>query len=202
MKLFQASLTSLLLSLGLLLILLTSHHFQQMKARGELMLCLKETKGELHLFMTHIEKTNWAIKHIDKAKYLIFIPGLQAAAANTERAKELIKKYQDFTLARYLLKLSLLQKRCRQSPQSFKTPYEISMKGFRRKFNGTTIWRNKWKTQIIGKFEVAQIQIKEKKASRMKPEFQYSYSIKEGNAWSLLPSLLDLSPSSLASMSL
>ncbi len=166
------------------------------------MLCLKEAKGELHQFIFHIEKTNWAIKHIDKAKYLIFVPGLQAVAANTERAKELIKKYQDITLARYLFKLSRLQKRCRQSPQSFMTPYEISMKGFRRKFNGITIWRNKWRMQIIGKFEVAQVQIKEKKVSRMKPEFQYSYSIKEGNAWSLLPSLLDSSPSSLASMSL
>lgn len=202
MKLFLASLTSLLLSLGLLLILLTSHHFRQMKARGELMLCLKETKGELHQFMIHIEKTNWAIKHIDKAKYLIFIPGLQAVAANTERAKELIKKYQNLTLARYLFKLSLLHKRCRQSPQSFMTPYQVGRGGFSRKFNGTTIWRNKWRTQVIGKFEVAQIQIKEKKVARMRPDFQYTYSIKEGNAWSLLPSLLDSSPSSLAFISL
>jgi hypothetical protein len=159
------------------------------------MLCLKESKGELHQFIVHTEKINWAIKHIDKAKYLVFIPGLQAVAANTERAKELIKNYQDLTLVRYLYKVSLLQKRCSQGPSSFLTPYQIGPRGFQRHFNGTTMWRAQWKTQIIGKYEVAQFEIQNKKINRSSPEVNYRFSISEVNALSRLRSLLGSLPS-------
>jgi len=195
MKIYLGGLIALLLSLGLLLILLTQHHLVQMKARGELVLCLKEVKGELHKFVTHTEKLNWAIKHIDKAKYLIFIPGLQAVAANSERAKKLVMGYQDFTLAQYLMKLTKLQKRCPQTPLAFMTPYQIGLKKFHRRFDGTTYWRKEWKTQIKGKFETAYIQIKEKKIKQLEPQFQYQYSIKRGSVFSLLPSLSGSLPS-------
>lgn len=189
MKLYLAALVSLLLSLGVLLFLLTHHQFKQMKARGDLMLCLKEVKGELHDFIILTERMNWAIKHIDKAKYLVFIPGLQAVAANAEKTKKYIQKYQDFTLTQYLLKLTKLKRRCHMSPSSFMTPYQITVSGFRRHFDGTTQWRNEqWSLQILGQVELAQIQIKDKKSAQQKPQVTYSYSIKKVNALSVLPS--------------
>lgn len=190
MKLFFIALCSVLLSKGVLLILLNQYHFQEIKARGELMLCLKETKGELHQFIVSVEKLNWAINHIDKAKYLIFIPGLQGVAVNAEKAKKLIQRYQDFTLGQYLLKLAGLQKRCRLSAHAFMTPYQISPKGFKRQFDGTTQWRrDKWNTHILGQLELAQIEIKSKKINRLNPEINYLYSIKKANVWSRLQSV-------------
>lgn len=202
MKVFLATLISLLLSLAVLLILLLQYHLAHIKARGELMLCLKEAKGELHQFILHTEKLNWAIKNIDKAKYLILIPGLQAAAINSQKAKELIMKYQDLTLAHYLVKVTRLQQRCSQNPQVFMTPYQISLKGFKRRFDGTTSWRTKWQMQIKGKFEIAQLQIAEKKDRRINSQIHYRYSIKKANAWSRLPFSWDSLPSSLAHTSI
>lgn len=195
MKIFLASLTSLLLSMMLLLLLLTHHQLGELKARGELMLCLKESKGELHQFITHIEKINLAIVYLDKGKYLILIPGLAAVATNTERAKKIIQKYQDLKLGQHLIQMTRLHKRCPQAPQTFLTPYQIGALGFKRHFNGTTIWRKKWSTYTRGRKEVASIFIKEKNTMRLKPKITYQFSIKKANAWSLLPSSLGSSPS-------
>lgn len=203
MKLFFIALTSLFLSLALLLMLLNEYHFRQIKERGELMLCLKETKGELHQFILLTEKLNWAIKHIDKAKYLVFIPGLQAVAANAEKAKNLIQKYQDLSLAHYLIKLTQLQRRCRLAPNAYKTPYLITVRGFKRHFDGTTFWRmEQWNTKIFGKYEYAQITISSKKGSLKNPEIKYQYSINKVSVLSLLPSLWASSHSPSLSLSI
>lgn len=195
MKIYIAGVISLLVSLGILLLLITKIHLEELRARGELMLCLKETKGELHQFIIKTEKINWAISHIDKAKYLILIPGLAAVAANTERAKELIQQYQNLTLAQYLLSVSKLHQRCRQGPQSLMTPYQISVTGFKRHFNGTTMRRKKWSTYTRGTQETAFISITEINSKNFELKVGYQYSIKKGNVWSLLPSSLGLLPS-------
>lgn len=115
--------------------------------RSGLFLCTREIKGELNNYLRSMGRSNWAIKNIQKAKWVMaFIPGLQGAAANSEKARALLKAHQDANLLLYLLRLRKISARgCSLDPEIFLTPYKLRAKGYARDFQGAAIRRkDKW----------------------------------------------------------
>lgn len=144
--------------LGILLILamsslltLTSlslvRSFKNLKERTNLILCLKEIKGEegeLHHF---IGKTNWAIQNITRAKVLAtLIPGLQMGAMKAEAMKKLIQQTQNLRLFSYLKKIARLKGQgCPLPFNLVQSPYQLSVQGMKRNHEGIALLRkNQW----------------------------------------------------------
>ena len=102
--------------------------FNGLKRRTELFLCTKEVKGELHQLLKFTGRTNWAIKNTKKLSLVMaFIPGLQGAAVNTERAREFLKRAQDLKYKYYLSSLLTLQlKGCPVDPAMYRPPWKLS----------------------------------------------------------------------------
>lgn len=203
MKLLLASLLALKLSFSVLLFLICEREFSHLKERGKLMICLKEVKGESHLFIEQIEKLNWGIRNADKAKYLmILFPPLAPVAANAEKAKEVMSKMQNLLLLKYLMKLSQLKVRCKIHYETFRTPYLINAQGFRRNIEGVTLWRKQWKIKINSKQEQIHALVSPQTIRSLKPKIRYDYSISEVNLWLAFPSSWASSSWSQASSSL
>lgn len=188
MNLLLSSLIFIKLCLCLLLFFICEMEFSKMKRRAELMICLKEVKGETHQFIEMIEKVNWGIRNADKAKYLaIFIPALIPVAANSEKAKKVMIHYQNMLLPKYILKISSLISKCKISSQTMLTPYQIHTNGFKRNFEGVTIWRKKWKIKISSKEELMTVELTPLRVRSLKPQIQYKYLIREEKLWSAFP---------------
>lgn len=188
MKILLASLLALKLSFCVLLFLICEREYSALKERGKLMICLKEVKGESHLFIERIEKLNWGIRNADRAKYLMALfPPLIPVAANAQKAKEVMSQMQNLLLLKYLMKLGQLKIRCRIHQETFSTPYQITAQGFRRNFEGVTQWRKKWKIKINSKQEQILVQVNPQTIRSLKPKVQYLYSISEVNQWSAFP---------------
>lgn len=203
MKLLLASLLALKLSFCALLFFICEREFSHLKERGKLMICLKEVKGESHLFIEQIEKLNWGIRNADRAKYLMALfPPLVPVAANAQKAKEVMSQMQNLLLIKFLTKLGQFKIHCRIQQETFITPYQITPQGFRRNFEGVTLWRKKWKIKINSRQEQIQVLLNPIKIRSLKPQIQYYYSISEVNQWSVFPSSWASSSWSLASSSL
>lgn len=134
---------SLLLVLGIssLLILMSlelKRDFSHLRQRGKLFLCAKETKGELTLFLEFMGKSNWAINNLHRVSMIsLFIPGLQGISANSAKVKQGIQTYQNLKLISFLKNLAQIKsKSCPIDLDLFKTPFEISLNGFKRNENG------------------------------------------------------------------
>ena len=203
MKLLLASLLALKLSFSVLLFLICEREFSHLKERGKLMICLKEVKGESHLFIEQIEKLNWGIRNADRAKYLMALfPPLVPVAASSEKAKKVMMQMQNLLLLKYLMKLGQLKISCRIQQETFITPYQITPQGFRRNFEGVTLWRKKWKIKINSRQEQVQVLLNPIKIRSLKPQIQYHYSIREVNRWLVFPSSWASSSWPVASSSL
>lgn len=139
---------------GVLILCALSLHrsFRLLEKRTELFLCIKETEGELVRYIKFMGRTNWALKNIRKAQLImVFIPGLQGAAANAEKLRKTLVTIQDQTLIPYLKKLSELQTRgCPLDPRFLKTPFHLSGRGYERGSQGAAKLREeKWKNHYI-----------------------------------------------------
>lgn len=188
MKLLLASLLALKLSFSVLLLLICEREFSHLKERGKLMICLKEVKGESHLFIEQIEKLNWGIRNADRAKYLMALfPPLVPVAASSEKAKKVMIQMQNLLLLKYLMKLGQLKMSCRIQQETFSTPYQITAQGFHRNFEGVTLWRKKWKIKINSKQEQILVQVNPQTIRSLKPKVQYLYSISGVTPWSAFP---------------
>lgn len=125
--------------------------FRLLEKRTELFLCVKETEGELSRYMKFMGRTNWAIRNVEKAKYIMmFIPGLQGGALEAEKAKRTLILVQNTALVPYLKKFAVLKaKGCPVDPRLLITPFELSGAGYQRDHLGSaklrkTIWTNQY----------------------------------------------------------
>lgn len=118
--------------------------YKELKERAQLFICTKEFKGELEIFLTQIGKTNWAIKNLDRlSKTSLLIPGLQGASVKSANAKKLLILYQNTLLISYLKKLTSLKGRsCPIRSDFFKTPFHITLSGFKRDQLGGALLRS------------------------------------------------------------
>jgi hypothetical protein len=114
------------------------HHLQQ---RTKLFLCIKESKEEIHDFMTFIGRTNWGIKNINKASMIMmFIPGLQGASMNAQKMKKILQNLQTTKITMYLNSIKRLkQKKCQMDPRIYLTPVKVGQ----RTAEGALILRSK-----------------------------------------------------------
>ena len=65
------------------------HHFSSMKKRTTLFLCVKETKGELHLYLKSMGRLNWLLQNVSRAQMIaIFYPPLWPVVGNAEKLKK------------------------------------------------------------------------------------------------------------------
>lgn len=139
-----------LVALSGLLLLCTlelKQSFSLLQKRTQLFLCVKETKGELTLYLELMGKTNWAIKNINRLRLItLIIPGLQGVSANASKARKVIQTYQNIKLISYLKSLhSIKLKGCPLDTQLLITPYQLGPYGYKRDTEGVALLRkNEW----------------------------------------------------------
>ena len=65
------------------------HHFSSMKKRTTLFLCVKETKGELNLYLKSMGRLNWLLQNVSRAQMIaVFYPPLWPVVGNAEKLKK------------------------------------------------------------------------------------------------------------------
>jgi len=122
--------------------------FKRLKQRTNLILCLKEFKGEQNQFIEFISKTNFGLKNISRAKLIAaIIPGLQLSSMKAETLKRVIQKGQDLRLISYLNKMAQLKRQSCPIPFNFRQPpFDFNLRGFKRNHEGIVITRkHQWK---------------------------------------------------------
>jgi hypothetical protein len=144
----------LLLALSSLVILcsLELHKsYRLLEKRTEILLCLKETKGEFERYFAFMGRTNWAIKNIRKAQLIAFlIPGLQGAALNADKIKKIITHAQDLSLLAYFKKLNELKdQNCPLDPRMILTPFELGVTGYKRDLQSAALLRKEEWTYLF-----------------------------------------------------
>jgi len=102
--------------------------FKLLERRTHLFLCVKETKGEFHEFMTFMGRTNWGIRNINRVSLImLFIPGAQGMALDAQKVKKYLQYAQNTRIVSYLKTLKdLKKKQCPLDPRMFITPFEIN----------------------------------------------------------------------------
>lgn len=163
--------------------------FSQMKRRTHLFLCVKETKGELNDFMMFMGRTNWAIKNINKASLVMaFIPGLQGAALNAQRAKKYLQYIQEGRTALYMRTLASLRgRKCSTDPRMFLTPFKLGSRLLKRDAHGAAELREeKWTYYYFAKPYLLQIEVHASGFESLKPKMNYITSEKGAKLSSLL----------------
>lgn len=161
--------------------------FNLLQKRTNLFLCVKETKGEFHHFMKFMGRTNWAIKNINRASLIMaFIPGLQKAALDAQKAKKYLQYMQNGRVVSYLKTLKDLSgKSCPLDPRMFITPFKLG----KRDENGAAILREeKWTYYYFSKPYLLNLKIDAKKWERISPKIRYQAQEKAAKLSSLLSS--------------
>jgi len=175
-----------LLSIFLLCTYELKQSFSLLEKRTQLFLCTKEAKGELSNYLKTMGRSNWAIKNINKAKLvMLFIPGLQGIAMNTEKAKKYLQHYQNISTVSYLKNLSLLsQKSCLLDPRMFITPFKFGQALLERNSEGAAILREeKWIYLYSSKPYLLTVEINAAKVEAIKPQLNFITQEK----WGKLP---------------
>lgn len=151
--------------------------YKRLQQRSHLFLCVKEAKGELHLYLKFMGRTNWAIKNIQIARLvMLVIPGLQAASFNSDKIKKLIIFMQIAERASYLKTLaSLKRKSCPLDPRMFITPFQLEGLDYRRDLTDRAILRSKQWNYLFSSID---LEIKEQDLESLNPKIQYTTSEK------------------------
>lgn len=182
----------ILMSLVLLCGLELRRSFRQMQKRTKLFLCVKQTKGEFHEYMSFMGQTNWGIKNLNRVSVItIFIPGLQGVSANADRAKKLLQYVQEGRSALYLKTLKDLQKKrkCPIDPRMYLTPFALGNRFFKRDGEGALVLReNVWSYAFLLKPYVLELEINTTAWERSRPKMSYKASEKGAKLSSLLSS--------------
>lgn len=170
--------TALFVLTGVLLLcaLELQRSFSHLEKRTLLLLCTKETKGELDRYLKFMGRSNWGIKNINRVKWvMVFFPGLQGAALNAERAKSFLVSLQNSTLILYFKKLAELKsKGCFIDPRLFKTPFELSGKGYARDSLSAAKLRNKkWDYIFVHLPYGLRLSIKTQHLEAIQPKIDY-----------------------------
>lgn len=105
------------------------------EALQKILLCAKESNGQLKEFFDQIETSNKVLKALTVTEYsstAIPIYGV-VASKSAAQAKKVIKGVQIGFLISYLNNLRLLaQKECYLTPLAYRTPFELQLTGFKR----------------------------------------------------------------------
>lgn len=119
--------------------------YRELQRRTELLLCAKETKGELGRHLRLMGQTNWGIRNLKKlALITAFVPGLQTAAKSADEARKLLQAAQDLSLVSYLNSLRRLGARsCPMDPRLVMTPFITRGISHQRDPSGAAILRSK-----------------------------------------------------------
>jgi hypothetical protein len=181
-----------LTSLVLLSALELRKSFLLLQKRTNLFLCVKQTKGEFHSFMKFMGRSNWAIKNINRVSLVMaFIPGLQGAAANAQKAKKYIQYAQNTRVVSYLKTLKdLPHDKCTIDPRMYITPYKLGTQFLKRDGEGAAILRdNKWTYYYFAKPYLLSLEINAEDAESLDPKISYKTEEKAAKLSSLLSSL-------------
>lgn len=152
-----------------------------LQKRKELFLCTKEIKGEVHLYLEFMGRTNWGIKNANRVAWISYlIPGLQGVAANAEKVRDLLKHLQTMKLASYLKTLaSLRQKGCSLDPRMAITPFELSTFGYARDVEGRAKLREvKWNYYFIRRPYAIALEVRAMDFEAISPRISYLSSEK------------------------
>lgn len=189
--LLSTLLITVLMGMVLLCALELKKSYGLLQKRTHLFLCVKETKGEFHDYMTFMGRTNWAIKNINKASLIMmFIPGLQGVAADAQKAKKYLQYVQEARLVLYVKKLADLRARkCSTDPRMFLTPFKLGTRLLKRDAHGAAELREeKWTYYYLSKPYLLQIEINASGFEGLKPKITYKSEEKAARLSSLLSS--------------
>lgn len=181
----------ILTGLVLLCALELQNSYRLMEKRTQLFLCLKETKGELHLFMKFMGRTNWAIKNINKASLVMaFVPGLQGAALDAQKAKKVLQYAQGARVVAYLKTLhQLRQKNCALDPRMSITPFKLGAKLLERTNEGAAVLREtQWNYYYFSKPYLLNLTVNASDYEQLNPTINYLSEEKAAPISSLLSS--------------
>ena len=141
------------------------------------MLCMKETKGEVHQYLKFMGRTNWALKNVTKAQLVaLFIPGFQVAAVKADKLKKIIQTIQNAHLILYYKKLTELKtKSCPLDPRLFMTPFHVTLAGYKRGLKGTaTLRSNEWTYYFLQKPYALGLTINVRGYEDIRPSIKYT----------------------------
>lgn len=153
-----------------------SRSYRFLTRRSELFLCTKEAKGELNSYLKLMGRSNWAINNIQRAKLvMLFIPGLQGVALNSEKAKTFLKAYQNAQLFVYLNRIKkIAAKGCATDPRLFLTPYMLNGAGYLRQSSGAAIIRKQKWTYIYSRSPYAlALEVNTSQSEKVNPKITY-----------------------------
>lgn len=187
----EVTLVSCLLILSLATIVLLSalelrKSYKLLEKRTHLFLCVKESKGEIHKFMTFMGRTNWGIKNINRASLImIFIPGAQGMALEAQKMKKYLQYVQNARIVSYLKTLKDLKKnQCPLDPRMFITPFEL-----KRDDDGALELReDEWTYGYFLRPYLLTIKIKASEWEKINPRIHYISEEKAAKLSSLLSS--------------
>jgi hypothetical protein len=110
-----------------------------MKTRTTLLLCTKETKGELHELLIFMGRTNWGIKNLQRVKLLsLILPGSQFTSQSADKIKKILQRTQEVRLASHFNIIKNLKlKGCPLPLSLLKTPFETIGPILKRDQNGS-----------------------------------------------------------------
>lgn len=167
-------------------------NFALLKKRTELFLCVKETKGELNIYMERTSRLNWLIKNTTRAQMVaVFFPPLWPAVGSAEKVKRVTKGLQVAALTLYGLKLHKLMKRgCPLDPRMLLTAYELGADfGYSRTLEGAAkLRKKKWTYYFIDRPYVLSLTVDATQAESLWPKVEYQAEEKMGTLSSLLSS--------------
>ena len=168
------------------------HNYSLMKKRTNLFLCVKETKGELDLYLETMGRLNWLLKNVSRAQVIaVFYPPLFPVVANAEKLKKVAKSIQAARLGLFYGKLVNLKNRgCPLDPRLFLNPYQLGTDyGFKRNMDGSAILRiKKWTYYFSDRPYLLTLKIDASGAEAIIPRLSYQAEEKGAILSSLLSS--------------
>lgn len=155
--------------------------FRLLEKRSRLLLCVKETKGEMNDFLVFMGRTNWGVKNVNRlGLIMLFIPGLQGGAVKAQKAKKYLQYIQEARVTSYLVTLSKLKKRgCPLDPRMMLTPLMLGDRLLKRDAEGAAILREPtWNYLYLLRPYLIEIKISAGQWERPVPKLSYEASEK------------------------
>lgn len=140
----------LALSLLSLFVIKKLHQHNELKTELSEYLCIKEYNGVLQSYVSFMQKSNWAIKNIDRIDKVLWpFPSLKLASGATKSIEVALKRMQEVKTISVLQKfVTLKRKNCPISPNALIPPYNV----VKRSPNGEArLRRKKWQLIFFGK---------------------------------------------------
>ncbi len=168
------------------------HSFRLMKKRTNLILCVKETKGELDRYFVTMGRLNWVLKNIRLAQAAaIFFPPIAPYVLYAEKLRRVTKGLQATALIPYFAKIIELKKRgCPLDPRLAINPFVLGKDfGFQRTSLGAAKLRSKkWTYYFYDKPYALSLTIDATRMESLWPKIIYRAEEKMGTLSSLLSS--------------